>query len=711
MTSTISSAKTKNPLLGMMKWTIQKSIPVIIIYSFLLMIALPVFVILLKQNTHNFNYLEEQSFGLAGFVVMCFSIVIGVMMFSIYHNKRSVDLYASFPIKKHTLFLAKYFSGLIILVVPFVVSMILALLIGGQINSDTVFVTFFNMAGMILGIINIFSMIAFLAMICGSVVDTLVTFGVVNIGVVSCVFLGMIIISSVLPGYNHLSIDFFELPVLMSFFLLCPVSMPFMSASFLSLSYDWDYSSSVDSFINSDIMKTEIVYMVIWLLLSAIYVFVAIMIAKKRKNENVQNSFIYSFPKVVIQVLASLSVAMILGWIFAESFSYNSNGFKTMLMFMLGALIGSFAAFLIVTLIYNRGVKRFVRALPVFACSFIAVAVFYLVISLGLVGVSYVPKAEDVKSTAVYVNDDSYFGYDDVDVIVSKGNTLEKVDYFVDDKEFINSTVNLHQSIIDRLHDTMGTFFNFSGIFDVFYEEGYEPTSVKIVYELNNGKKVSRTFLSEHYVYDDIIKEYNEVVSSDIFKEYHKVAMCSTADEANVASMDIYPKNRYTKVKPMTEEEFTSMMESDPDYYFETMVDEYDYYSESEDNDKELDDTEFLNSIYSSLREEYLADDNVAETSKANTAEYVEPTDDNSAIYDEVEYSIGMSYSANLAGYEFDKKLAELGYDSDEFGEYTVNPYEVYMVTKENYPKTWELINSYFEEQENCTSLTVYPNS
>ena len=699
MTSTISSAKTKNPLLGMMKWSIKESLPVLIVYSFLLMVSFPMFIILLKQNNYNFNYIESQVFDLGSFIAMCFSIVIGVMMFSIYHNKRSVDLFASFPIKRHTLFLAKYFSGLIILVVPLVVFIITGLLVSLQVNSETVFFTFFSMAGIVLGVINIFSMIAFLAMICGSVVDTLVTFGVVNIGVISCIFLGITIISSLLPGYSHLSIDFYELPVYMAFFLLCPVSMPFIGSSFIS-TYYWEYDDSLSSFMNSDVMKIEIIYMAIWLLLSVVYVVAAIMIAKKRKNENVQNGFIYTFPKVVIQVIGSLAAAMILGWFFAESFSYYNDGFKTMLMFMLGALIGSFVAFLIVTLIYNRGTKRFVESLPVFACSFVAVGIFYLMISLGLVGVSYVPKAEDVKAVAVYADGDYRYDVisDDLTVMVSKDNSFEEVDYFIEDKEFINSTVNLHQTIVDGLHDAMGTFFNFYGYFEVYHADGYEPYSIKIVYELNNGKKVSKAYSSGSYIYENMLDEYNAVASNDTYKQCYKLAMCSTADEANVMFMDIYPHQRYTNTAPKTLEE-----------YFDEYSDEY-YSDENyiEDTTFELNDSKVLNSIYISLREEYLADKNIAETLKAGYPQYVEPTDDNFAIYDEVSYTIDIGYSSDLGAYAYEKKLEQFDYN---YYDYIVDPNESYTITKETYPKTWELINSYFEQEEDCTALYLYPNN
>lgn len=249
----------------------------------------------------------------------------------------------------------------------------------------------------------------------------------------------------------------------------------------------------------------------------------------------------------------------------------------------------------------------------------------------------------------------------------------------------------------------MGTFFNFYGYFEVYHADGYEPYSIKIVYELNNGKKVSKAYSSGSYIYENMLDEYNAVASNDTYKQCYKLAMCSTADEANVMFMDIYPHQRYTNTAPKTLEEYSD--EYSDEYYSD------EYYSDEnyiEDTTFELNDSKVLNSIYISLREEYLADKNIAETLKAGYPQYVEPTDDNFAIYDEVSYTIDIGYSSDLGAYAYEKKLEQFDYN---YYDYIVDPNESYTITKETYPKTWELINSYFEQEEDCTALYLYPNN
>lgn len=692
MTSTISSAKSKKPLLNMMLWSIRKSLPITIIYSFLLFVIFPMFITLVR-NKSEFDYLDflEIQELFVSVVICIFTIIIACSMFSIYHNKRSVDLYSSLPIKRHTLFLARYFSGLLLIIVPLIVFITLGLFSSFQITSDNVFITYYRMFSYIISIINMYSMLALFAMLCGSVIDTLVSFAVVNIGVVSCIFCVVNLILTILPGYYNMSIYSIDRFTRMIFFVLCPLSMPLESSLFSG-------GKLSEFIIEPKDLQIEITIMMIWLALAIVYFVAAVIIAKKRKNENVQSGFIFSFPKIVIQVIASVASGIILGDFFAESFSFENNGFKTMLLFMLGALVGSFVSFLIVTIIYNRGAKRFVKSLPIFAGSFAVIATFYLVISTGLVGVSNVPKIDDIKAVAVF--DDYNYTIDETKTVFSKGNSFEKVNYFIEDKEIINSVVSLHQSIIDGLHDEMGIFFDFY-TYDFYSEKGYEPDTIRIVYELTNGKKISRTYKSHNYNYNNIIEDYNDIVSSDLYKQNSKLVNCVTANEANVSHIDIHPTSRYMKESEYYIDDYENIY--DEEYY-----DEYtDDYSTEEYNSVELYDAELVNQIYSSLREEYLADRNYAETMKARYTEYVKPTGNNAEIYDEVVYQINLYYSTDLGIDVTEKKFKELGIDYDNCA---LDLDEYFAITKDSYPRTWELINNHFEQEE-INVLYLYPNN
>lgn len=709
MTSTISSVKNKNSFLGMMKWSLKKSLPVTVIYSFLLFVLYPMYIIMYRNSVgeNKFDYLESLTVigEFSSFLICIITIITAIFMFSIYHNKRSVDLYASLPVKRHTLFLSRYFSGLLIIIVPLVIFTSLGFLLSFQISSGNAFVTFYRLLANIISIINMYSMLAFFAMLCGGVVDTLVSFGVVNIGVVSCISLVYNLICNLVPGYYDHIIYNFDNFIYMLAFIFSPFMMPFLSSYFADMTYTSEGGKLIYVF-DTEGFPNEIKTLVIWFALAVIYFVVAVIIAKKRKNENVQNGFIYSFPKVVIQVIASVAAGVILGNFFTETFGYESTGFTVMLLFMAGALIGSLGAFLIVTLIYNRGLKKFTKSIPAFVGSFVAIAVFYLAISTGLVGASNVPDVDDIQAVALYRDTDGYYTFtDDIDTVISKGNSFEKVDIFIEDENIINNAVNLHQSIVDGLHDEMGTFFNMSS-FDWYYADGSdnEPYAIRIDYKLKNGKIISKMYTSGHYNYDNIQDTYNEIVSSDIYKQNAKLVKCTTADEANINSMNIYSYERYTSELPESSEldEYY-----DEGIYTEYIEDTYTMTQEEEYNDVDLYDSEFTNQVYNSLREEYIADKNVTETLKAYNTEYVEPTSDNAEIYDEVAYFINLEYRTDLGEYAIKKKCAEIGVDYDNSN---IDPMESFVVTKDAYPQTWELLNNKFE-QDNIDQLYLYPNN
>lgn len=703
MTSTISLNKSKKTLLSMILWSLKKTLPITLIYSFLLFVCFPMYISLARKsagaNKFDYVYCQEVLIEVVPTLLAIFTIVTACFMFNIYHKKRSVDLYASLPIKKHTLFLSKYFAGLIVIILPLVVFMSLGLFASFEINSLNSFVTYNKMLAYIVSVINMYSMLAFFSMICGGTLDTLVSFGVVNIGVASCLSLGTSLIGSIVPGYFNMDFITMDRFMYMLFFVFCPFIMPYMAGTFADV-----YQNSNGELVYSlgeDSLAVETKTLIIWFVLALVYLAASIIIAKKRRNENVQNGFIFSFPKFVIQFLASGAASLILSYFVVGELSAESTGFETLLLFMLSALLGALLGYFVVSLVYNKGPKRFVKAIPTFIVSFVAIAIFYLVISLGLVGVSSVPKVDNIKSVAVFSEDVFDYYYDDVSVVISKGNKFEKVNLFIEDKEVIKNTVALHQSIVDGLHDETGAFFKFSNY--MYYEisdneAGYEPNSIRIDYILNNGEKISRTYSKVHFKYDNIKDEFNSVISSDEYKQqYLKLANCVDADEANVSAMSIYASKRYTNVEntgTYSEEAYfgntVGVMAGDEEWI-----------------ETDIHDSKKVDELFSTLQEEFLADNNYAETLKANKCEYVKQTRDNFKIYDEIVYNIDISYTTKLSYEAAEKMIDEL--DGVKPSMHFQDPDNHLRITKDSYPKTFALLDSYFEN-DNADQIHLYPN-
>ena len=237
MTSTISSNKTKKPFLGMMLWSLKKAVPLTIVYSFLLFVCFPMYITLTRnsmKNVDDFKYGKTMliSMEFVAYLIVIFTIVTACFMFGVYHKKRSIDLYASFPINKHTLFLAKYFSGLLITILPLAVFMTLGLFAGHQVNSINTFITFYRLLANVISIINMYSMLALLSMICGGRVDTLVTFGILNFAFVAFFLTSANLVASIVPGLFNMDVQIYEPFTFMLFFTFCPVAMPFAAGAF-----------------------------------------------------------------------------------------------------------------------------------------------------------------------------------------------------------------------------------------------------------------------------------------------------------------------------------------------------------------------------------------------------------------------------------------------------------------------------------------------
>lgn len=425
-------------------------------------------------------------------------------------------------------------------------------------------------------------------------------------------------------------------------------------------------------------LADEIIIMALWAVLTVIYFVAAMKIAKIRKNENVQNGFIFRFPKVFIQVIATVGIGLIGGFVATTSFYFydTTNGLISLLLFMAGALIGSLGAFLITTLIYNKGAKRFIKELPVFAGSFAVLAVFYLVISLGLVGgVMSVPDVDDIKSASL--DSPALIAYykEEKPSFISVGDRYEKISYASEDKQYIEKVVAVHQAVVDNLHKKMGTFFNMSWIDEEMPADA--PSKIEIVYELKNGKKIVKCYYWYNYNQEDIAEEYNAVINTEAYKNNYKITKCDTAEEANVALMSIRRSAKY----------------------------ENNYYQSTPAEDEDVFDTELRNQIYTSLREEFIADKDLVRTMMSAWPGYIDST-----IPDEIVYSVEVNYDIFDDSYEEMCKTIEKEYGINANMEMLVDPQDVFYITRESYPNTWQLIDDYLESNDK-TEMFLYSDA
>ena len=99
----------------------------IITYSLFLLFSFPL--LLLFYNTLTAaNIIDRADFLIEanntvypiifGCILMLFTLLVSVFMFSYLHKKRSVDMFGALPVSRRTLFFSRYLAGLTILLVP-----------------------------------------------------------------------------------------------------------------------------------------------------------------------------------------------------------------------------------------------------------------------------------------------------------------------------------------------------------------------------------------------------------------------------------------------------------------------------------------------------------------------------------------------------------------------------------------------------------------
>lgn len=545
MTSTILSNKTQNGFGAIFKWSLQRSVSIIAVYSSILLLVLPVVLLCFSANNGVFYYIFDTNYNnfeklhkafsmLYSFpvplITVVFSIIVAVNMFNIFHNKRSMDLFASLPAKRTTLFFSRYVLGLAILLIPLLIISVLA---GTLFISDIGYIL--ARVGMLsVSIIAGYTMFALMAVCCGTIVDTVISYIAINFAYPCCYFVIKFLIITTLPGLGN-QLNYFagiDNGSTVAISLLSPIFGNFFCGScILSIEENINTFTGLPNFVE---------HLIYWLVFSAIVIVVTFILAKKRKNENVQMGFIFILPKIIITIASSVGCGLLVGFIGMALF-LNGKG-VTLSWFTIWGILGTFIAFLVITLIYNRGGKGFVKALPVFAVSVLLVLGISLSIDADIFGISHnVPNVEEVESVKVsqpfpvslYACESDV--YNEYGVWYKDGNKAKRLTGFSTDKEVIENTVKLHKTIIDNIKNQ-----NLS--------KKTAEHNIEIVYKLKNGSTIKRFYNSDYYDVDIVNPQLQNIVNSEEYKKSNYVL----ANYSDSMQINIEINNMHRDIESIT---------------------------------------------------------------------------------------------------------------------------------------------------------------
>lgn len=340
----------------------------LLIFSFLLLLSAPLQSLL--ENAGSGSGLESIFAVLEASVPILLSVVVPFIVFNYLHSRRAIDLYHALPIKRASLFIGKYLSGLVLVLAPTLLGYGLAWLTEalangsiGPLMTDTVS-TLSRLAPCVLPeTVMLYTFVVFMVVCCGTVWETIMYGGGLSLALLGICY-GVPELVDQLYGYFYGSTDLSEW--LMAF-------TPFYFFGYQTR-YSYSYLSPVPY------------YQMVFPVLITIGLFcAALFLYQNRKSESTGSAFAFRFLFHLVSIFISFSLILSL-------YVLNSD--------LVSALMLGFIVYFVMSVIANRGFRRL---LPVFARSagILAVSAAFILSFQQTGGYGFenrVPALEDIET-------------------------------------------------------------------------------------------------------------------------------------------------------------------------------------------------------------------------------------------------------------------------------------------------------------------------
>lgn len=414
------------------------------------------------------------------FLIGCssvFSLIYMIKSLSYLFNKRKLDMYGSMPITRRVFLNGKVLSSFVMSVTVYIIFQIIAFVIGIATGA-----TFENheIAIAVSFIFYIFFIISFysLCTVCSKSVWTAV--------------ISMFIIEIFLP-------------------LLANLFNNFLQAFFYGVNpyYIYDFKLLNIFSLPSD---GDLIYIVYWVVLGALLLWLSNWFIKKRNPENRKSSFVFPALEYLIKILISLTAGVILGLIMGSL--GKNNG---LIAFIIGFLLASVPVYIVMHIIYNKGVSRLPKNLIALGILIVVgVGCFWLCDANPMQFKTCAPEASDIESAGLIDTGNTFIE------ITPKLITESAEDF--SDEETIDKIVNLHKEIVDmsgnmtaaekcqRVFTNILSDFADNALNNEYYNS--RTNGCILTYKLKNGGESTYFYNAdrdeEYYLYSIYIDSYNE---------------------------------------------------------------------------------------------------------------------------------------------------------------------------------------------------------
>ncbi|MBQ9674279.1 MAG: hypothetical protein IJV39_06610 [Ruminococcus sp.] len=485
------------------------------------------------QEINQLKYISAYSIDsfLITAIALVFTTIVGLRAFSYLHNKRKTDYYGSLPISRRTHLFSVYTSLALMTIIPLFLSTVISVLSAGFTNTVAELSELFGIQ--VLAVLGNISFITLLSVFSGTLVDMIVSYSLVNIGIPIIILL-LNVLASMLPGSGELS--FFEY----NFFTTTPynpigmeVNLPLVTIfSPLLAPFAVNKMPFIENIVSRPLPTAPhtTFHIIWWVILTVGMTVLALHLIGKRRAEAAQSGFAFVQARETVKTVSGIAGGMLGGFIVSAIVLDTLEGSAFALWYMIGFLMFSFVIHIVLQMVYNKNIKGIKKFLLNWGISAIFGIGAFVLIMTGMFGyVTRVPQASEVESVSfVGVSDDSI-------------NQLSIDEYVEDDyendgyhtivmteKEQIKSAIKLHENMIKFAQEQ--SIFIYQQNYDSGNSyDGYEDLSdLSIIYKLKDGSTLTR-YYTANYGYDyaedknfkDIIVEKN--ISNLKSFEYEKV--------------------------------------------------------------------------------------------------------------------------------------------------------------------------------------------
>lgn len=444
-------------------------------------------------------------YGILGIFVLCVGVLFALCTFSFLMRKNKINVFLSSPVGRAAMFKNRVLAVILLMGATTVIPLIIDVAINIRVFGNAGYFAWHGvllfgeyMAYMLAG----FSLMSIAMLICNTITEGLF-FGAGLIGFPTVALYSFhLFADAFLRGYSDTTDITYGLPnILNKLSIVNPLvfgkafgnyriyynlfafafrakegttdlgELDYVASYAMGNGYKWAQMNIIAPFL-------------IWLAISALFIFVAKKLFLCRR---VENAGIFSVAKVPTTVIA-LEIALGTGAIAVSgvSSSQDYNVFMTALVGIVFALI----AYYITTAIGRRKIKpaKYVNITAVGAAG--VMAVFFLILNLGGLGyTTYIPDAKDIDSALIsgkFVNasGNECTRFSTMNSSTSKEVAIEGYDDVTigvfTSAEDISRLIEVNKAVAEKTDDMTGL-------------------SVKIVYRLKNGNTVTRRFDTTDY--------------------------------------------------------------------------------------------------------------------------------------------------------------------------------------------------------------------